>query len=401
MEELTRGGKTVPESEEHLRSVAEAASEAIITIDSNGSVIFWNPAAERMFGFSAEEMRGKPLSPIVPENLRETHEKAVKRVFDTGKLKLSGYPVELTGLRKDGREFPLEISMTFWQTGEKSFVTGIIRDISDRKNVEEQLRQSQKMASLGILASGIAHEINNPNNTIMLNTAALSEIWEALNPVLEKFFRENKGFTVKGISFDEISKNVPKLFAGIAGASERIKMITRDLRDFARSEPLHIKKNLAINEIVKSAVSLVQNLIYRSSNHFSTQYGRDLPGVKGNFQKLEQVFINLLQNAAQALTDKNNKINLSTSFDKKRKKIVVKVEDQGIGIPSDKLKHIMDPFYTTKRESGGTGLGLAITSAIIKDHGGGLDFKSTPGKGTIVTVTFPAVVKSRQEAAAR
>jgi PAS domain S-box-containing protein len=381
----------VPEIEEHLRSVAEMAAEAIITIDSNGRVIFWNPAAERMFGFSAGEMRGKPLSPIVPENLREIHEKAIKRVFDTGKLKLSGHPVELTGLRKDGKEFPLEISMTFWQTREKAFVTAIIRDISDRKKVEEQLRQSQKMASLGILASGIAHEINNPNNCIMLNTAALSEIWEVLNPVLEKFYRENKEFNVKGISYDEISKKVPKLFEGIAGASKRIKMITRDLRDFAKSEPLHLEKNLDINEIVKSAVSLVQNLVSRSTNHFSTRYGQDLPGIKGNFQKLEQVFINLLQNAAQALTDKNDKISLSTSFDKKRKNIVVKVKDEGKGISPENLKHIMDPFYTTKRESGGTGLGLAITSAIVKDHGGGLDFKSTPGKGTIVTVTFPVI----------
>jgi PAS domain S-box-containing protein len=397
MEKLMSGGKAVPESEEHLRSVAETATEAIITIDSTGKVVFWNPAAERMFGFSAEEMHGKPLPPIVPENLREIHQKAIERVFDTGKLKLSGHPVELTGLRKDGKEFPLEISMSLWQTKKKTFITAIIRDVSDRKKVEEQLRQSQKMASLGILASGIAHEINNPNNCIMLNTAALMEIWETLKPVLEKFYRENREFNVKGVSYDEINKNIPKLFEGIAGASKRIKMITRDLKDFARSEPLHLKKNLDINNIVKSAVSLVQNLIFRSTNHFSTFYGQDLPGIKGNFQKLEQVFINLLQNAAQALTDKNNKISLSTSFDEKRKKIVVKVVDEGIGISPGKLKHIVDPFYTTKRETGGTGLGLAITSAIVKDHDGSLDFKSTPGKGTIVTITFPAVIRSNEK----
>lgn len=391
MSKQNRGEKTLLASDEHFRSVAQTATEAIITIDSNGNVNIWNPAAEKMFGFSAEEMCGKPLSPIVPEHLREIHQKAIKKVFDTGKLKLAGHPVELYGVRKDGKEFPLEISMTLWKTGGKKFITGIIRDISERKKVEEQLRQSQKMASIGILASGVAHEINNPNNSIMLNTAALSEIWQALNPVLQKFHRENKGVTVKGISFDEINEKVPKLFEGIAGASKRIKTITRELGDFAKSELMDVKKSLDMNEIVKNAVSFVHNLITRSTNRFLVHYGQNLPGINGNLHKLEQVFINLLENAAQALTDKNNKISLSTSFDEKGNNIVVKIEDEGAGISSANLEHIMDPFYTTRRENGGTGLGLSITSTIIKDHGGSLDFKSTPGKGTTVTVTIPAV----------
>ncbi len=394
MAKQNRGEKTLLESEEHFRSVAETATEAIITIDSNGNVNIWNPAAEKMFGFSAEEMCGKPLTPIVPEHLRQIHKKAIKRVFDTGQLKLAGHPVELNGLRKDGKKFPLEISMTLWKTRGKTFVTGIIRDISDRKKVEEQLRQSQKMASIGILASGVAHEINNPNNSIMLNTAALSEIWQALTPILQKFYREHKEFTVRGISFDEINEKVPKLFEGIAEASKRIKTITRELGDFAKSQSMDTKKNLDMNEIVKRAVSLVHNLITKSTNRFSVHYGQNLPGINGNLHKLEQVFINLLENAAQALTDKNNKISLSTAFDEKKNNVMVKIEDEGVGISPANLEHIMDPFYTTKRENGGTGLGLSITSTIIKDHGGSLDFKSTPGKGTTVTVTIPALGRS-------
>ncbi len=396
IEERKRAGGALLESEEHFKSVVETASEAIITIDENGNVISWNPAAEKMFGFSEEEMHGNPLTPIVPKKLRDRHEKAVKRVFETGKLNLKGYPVELTGIRKDGSRFPLEISMTLWKTTKNMFVTSIIRDITSRKQVEEHLRQSQKMASLGILASGVAHEINNPNNSIMLNTAALSEIWENLNPVMQKYYQENKGLTIKGIGFDEINKKVPKLFEGVSDASRRIKMITRDLRDFAKFEPPDVKKNLDINEIVKGAVSLVHNLITMSASHFSVQYGQSLPGIYGNFQKLEQVFVNLLQNAVQALTDKNRKITLSTLFDEKRENIVVKVEDEGIGISPGNLEHIMDPFYTTKRENGGTGLGLSIASSIVRDHGGSLDFKSTPGKGTIATVTIPAIGRSRQ-----
>lgn len=379
----------LPETAELLRSVAETANEAIITIDNNGHVIFWNPAAEKMFGFSHHEIIGKPLLPIIPKELHHKHREAIKRVFETGKLYLSGKPVELTGTRKDGSEFPMEISMTLWKTGGKMFVTAIIRDITKRKQVVEQLHQSQKMASIGILASGIAHEINNPNNSIMLNTAALAEIWEALNPVIERFCREHKGFTVKGIDYDEIREKIPKLFYGIEGASKRIKTITRDLRDFAKSEPLYLRKGLNINKIAASAVSLVQNLVSRSTDHFSVHYGNNLPGIIGNPQKLEQVFINLLENAAQALTDKKSKICLSTSMDKQRKHIVVKIEDEGVGISPDCLELIMDPFYTTKRENGGTGLGLSVARAIVRDHGGSLDFESTPGKGTVAAVTIP------------
>jgi len=383
--------RVLRESEEHFRSVTEAATEAIITIDENTRVVYWNPAAKKMFGFTAEEIMGKTLDPIVPPGLRLNHRKAIKKVLESGKLNLKGHPIELTGIRKDGSEFPLEISMTLWKTHEKTFVTGVIRDITTRKQAAEQLRQSQKLASLGILASGVAHEINNPNNAIMLNTAALEEMWKSLDPIIQKYHRENREFTIRGIGLDEIIESVSKLFSGISGASKRIKNITRELRDFVKSDSLCIKKNLQINEVVKRSVSLVHNLVSRSTNHFSTHYCKNLPEINGNSQKLEQVFINLLQNAAQALPDKNHKICLSTSYDKKKKNILVKVEDEGFGISPEDLQHIMDPFYTTKRESGGTGLGLSVASTIIKEHGGNLEFKSTPGKGTIATVVIPAI----------
>lgn len=391
VEALKQEIKLLRESEGYFRSVTETVTEAIIIIDENTRVVSWNPAAEKMFGFSAEEIKGKALDFIVPSKFRLNHQTAIKKVLDSGELNLKGSPIELTGIRKDGSEFPLEISITLWKTHEKNFITGVIRDITTRKQAEEQLRQSQKMASLGILAAGVAHEINNPNNSIMLNTAALEEIWKSLDPIIQKYHRENREFTIRGISLDEICESVSKLFAGVAGASKRIKNITRDLRGFVKSDPLYMKKNLDINEVIKRSVSLVHNLVSRATNHFSAHYGQNLPEINGNSQKLEQLFINLLQNAAQALPDKNHKISLFTSFDKERKNILVKVEDEGIGISTQNLQHIIDPFFTTKRETGGTGLGLSVASTIAKEHGGSLDFKSTPGKGTIVTVVIPMI----------
>jgi len=391
VEVLKQEIKLLREREEHFRSVTETATEAIIIIDENTRVVSWNPAAEKMFGFTAEEIKGKSLDPIVPLGDRPAHQTALKKVLKSGKLTLKGHLIELTGFRKDGSEFPLEISMTLWKTQGKTFITGVIRDITTRKQAAEQLRQSQKMASLGILAAGVAHEINNPNNTIMLNATALEEIWKSLSPIIRKYHRENREFTIRGIGLDEIRESVSKLFAGISGASKRIKMITRDLGDFAKSDPLCVKKNLDINEIVKRSVSLVHNLASRCTNHFSVHYGKNLPEINGNSQKLEQVFINLLENAAQALPDRRHSISLSTLFDKKKKNILVKIEDEGIGISPGNFQHIMDPFFTTKRESGGTGLGLSVASTIIKEHGGCLDFKSTPGKGTIATVVIPVI----------
>jgi polar amino acid transport system substrate-binding protein len=127
----------------------------------------------------------------------------------------------------------------------------------------------------------------------------------------------------------------------------------------------------------------------KSTNHFSVTYGNNLPVLKGNFQRFEQVMINLIQNACQALPDNQKAIFVSTSYDEKKPSIVVEVEDEGTGITSEMLSHITDPFYTTKSDSGGLGLGLSISSRIVREHGGTLTFTSEPGKGTKAEIVLP------------
>jgi signal transduction histidine kinase len=144
-----------------------------------------------------------------------------------------------------------------------------------------------------------------------------------------------------------------------------------------------------VNAVLKSAVALLSNMIMKSTNHFSIQYGSPLPQLKGNFQRLEQVIINLIQNACQALPDNQKAIFVATFYDEKRHGIVVDVEDEGTGIPSEILSHIVEPFYTTKASSGGLGLGLSISSRIVKEHGGTLTFTSEPGKGTKAEIVLP------------
>ncbi|HEO70628.1 MAG TPA: HAMP domain-containing histidine kinase, partial [Candidatus Hydrogenedentes bacterium] len=136
-------------------------------------------------------------------------------------------------------------------------------------------------------------------------------------------------------------------------------------------------------------LTLLNTMVRGSTRHFRAEYGEDLPPLRGDYQRLEQVVINLVQNACQALPDPEAAITLSTRYDAEENAVVLEVADEGCGIPSESLPHVTDPFFTTKRASGGTGLGLSIASSIVMEHGGRMTFDSAPGKGTRVSVTLP------------
>jgi polar amino acid transport system substrate-binding protein len=150
-----------------------------------------------------------------------------------------------------------------------------------------------------------------------------------------------------------------------------------------------MNQSVDLNAVLRSAISLLSNMINKSTSHFSVNYGDNLPKLRGNSHRLEQVIINLIQNACQALPDTRRGISLSTSYDEKTPSIVVRVQDEGVGIPPDVLPHITDPFFTTRSNSGGIGLGLSISSRIVKEHGGTMAFSSEPGKGTTAEITVP------------
>jgi signal transduction histidine kinase len=249
--------------------------------------------------------------------------------------------------------------------------------------------QAGKMVALGTLVSSVAHEINNPNNFIMLNTPLLSEAWKGAIPILDEYYERNGDFAIGGMKYTEMRENIAVLFSGILDGSKRIKQIVEDLKDFVRRDASDMTQSVDLNAVLKSAISLLSNTIMKSTNHFSVAYGKDLPVLKGNSQRFEQVMINLIQNACQALPDNRRSIFVSTSYNEKEPGIVVKVEDEGTGIPSEMLSRITDPFYTTKSDSGGLGLGLSISTRIVREHGGTLTFTSEPGKGTRAEIVLP------------
>ncbi len=254
---------------------------------------------------------------------------------------------------------------------------------------QEQLFQAAKMASLGTLVSGVAHEINNPITSVMLNAPNLGRMWGAMLPILDHHHAQHGDFKVGATVYSRIRDRVPQMLTSITDDARRVRDIVADLKDFARDNPSAMKDEVDLNDVVNKAIGLSTNLINKSTKHFTLICHPDLPALVGNAQRIEQVVINLVVNACQALPHVDRSIIVTTGHQTEKKEIMLEVKDQGEGIDANTLTRLTDPFFTTRREKGGTGLGLAISDRIVKDHGGSMTFHSAPGKGTTVRVTFP------------
>jgi len=296
---------------------------------------------------------------------------------------------ERKGLRDPDRLEKISIYPLKGIGGAKGGCVLHIHDITDEKRMERELQQADKMISLGILVSGVAHEINNPNNFIMLNTRILDDSWQSIIPILDTHYDETGQFLMGGLPYLEMKAAVPKLLEGITGGTQRIMRIVQDLKDYARYQPGDNRAPFDVNQTLERAIALVSNQIKSSTSRFTVDYGKDLPMVQGDWQKIEQVIINLIQNACQALPDSDRGISVKSFLDRQTAMVAVTVADEGSGIPQAILPRIMDPFFTTKRDTGGVGLGLSVSSKIIRDHGGHLTADSHEGKGTTFTAWLP------------
>jgi PAS domain S-box-containing protein len=388
------------ESDKKYRAILNSMEDGYYEVDLSGNMIFVNPALCRHLGYSQEELIGMNNRQFMTEDTAEKVFQTFNEVYRTGKPALA-YDWETIG--KDGTKKFIETSVALIlnSKGEPVGFRGVGRDITERKRAQEQERlhqeqlfQASKMVALGTLVSGVAHEINNPNNFIRLNTPTLQEAWESALPILEEYYTENGDFMIGGMKYTEMRGKIPVLFSGILNGSDRIMQIVEDLKNFVRKDVSEAKQSVDINAVLKSAISLILNMIKKSTDRFSVEYNRDLPSLIGNFQRLEQVFVNLIQNACQALKEPGKGIFVSTSYDEEMKSLLVKIRDEGIGISSENLSQITDPFYTTKHDLGGVGLGLSISSKIVEDHGGRMIFDSEIGKGTTVEIVLPVHEKT-------
>jgi hypothetical protein len=245
------------------------------------------------------------------------------------------------------------------------------------------------MTSLGLLVSGMAHEVNNPNNSIKFTAHVLARTWSDLLPVLDQYYRSEGDFIVGGQQYSLMRETFPQLISGITESSRRIEGIIKNLRDFVHKGKADMTMRVDINRIVSVSASILNNQIKTYTHHFRLDLFEGVPEVMGNGQQLEQVIINLIMNALQSLPDKERPVSVETSHDGQAGEAVIKVRDEGGGMPAEVKSRLFEPFFSTKLESGGTGLGLAISNVIVKDHGGVLQFESEEGKGTTAIVRLP------------
>ena len=270
-----------------------------------------------------------------------------------------------------------------------------LRDVTRIRQAEDdyhrrtaELFQSTKMAALGTLTAGIGHEINNPAHIIALNAPLLMRYWQEALPVLDVHAQTNPRFTIGRLPWPRARSEISRLFKGIEDGLIRIKRILSDLRTYSRPDA-DLSQQVDINQTITAAISLTHHAIKRATSKFTTTLEEPLPKVNGSFQKLEQVFINLLINACQALSSTERSISVASTLDRSQRTITVSISDTGCGIAPENMARIWEPFFTTKQNDGGTGLGLPIVLRIIRDHGGDISVKSLVGQGTTVSVSLP------------
>lgn len=254
---------------------------------------------------------------------------------------------------------------------------------------EKQLIQADKMSSLGTLVAGVAHEINNPATTLMLNAPNLTKAWNAFLPILDIHFRENPSVRVCNMSYFELRNRIELMLSGIQDGSARIKQIISELKDFSRPTDAGTNQEIDVNEMVTKSMDLTGAILKKSTANLSVIYGQGLPLIKGNFGKLQQVMINLLVNAGQALEHSEQSIRVMTCLSEPKDFLIIEVADTGPGVTPENLKKMTEPFFTTRRDEGGTGLGLSISEKIVRAHSGMLKFYSSPGEGVTARIFLP------------
>lgn len=360
-------------SEEKYRGIVDNSSDFIFIVDRQGNFSFANKESERFLGHKPEEIQGKPFSSFVLEEHKERAGKELalngdgerlKRQFEITLADPGGASNDL-GRKTVDVEISLQNLCSEDNSGKRIFIgaMGIARDLTERKRIQEQLMQTQKLSSIGTLISGIAHELNNPLTGIV----GFSEL------------------LMEDLSLSESNKSDLKR---ICGEAQRCEKIVQSLLTFARKYKLE-KGFVDLNEVIHNTVELVGYQLKNGNIALGMELEQNLPGIFGNFHQIQQVLLNIINNAVHAISDSKREGNLWIRTGKlEGGRIFAELKNDGPRISDDALGKIFDPFFTTKDAGKGTGLGLSIAHGIIADHEGELGVKNLPD-GVLFTITFP------------
>jgi signal transduction histidine kinase len=258
------------------------------------------------------------------------------------------------------------------------------------RDVERQLQQAQKMEALGTLVAGVAHEINNPLNLILYNLPLLQKTWADLLPVLTAHRRDEPEKKFGGFTYDFLQEHLPQLIADMGMAAQRMAKIVSDLKNFSRQSNISDQGPLNINAAVRNALRLSQSTLRKAGVAVHLGLAEDLPEITGNLHNIEQIVLNLVINAAQAIDHEQGEISIRTGVAFNDGRVWIQVSDNGRGVSPAIANRIFLPFVSDKQAQGGTGLGLSVTYSLVKAHGGDVAFENRPGGGTVFTVRLPS-----------
>jgi len=387
----SRARAALRESEERFRQIFEQSEDAIVLISpQSNAIIDVNPTAERTFKKRKQEFLAGGLSVLCDPKGYQQLAAAIDQIVQGSspglieRFECLLAPGEVHILSFHGKMIPLQGSDVIFTT---------FRDITTRIRLEEQaqeiqarLIQTNRMTSLGTMVSSVAHEINNPNNFLLMNAVILKRAWDDIAPVIEEHFYRHGDFPVAQSTWSEARTFLPEALEGIQQGALRISTIVGDLKEFGRDDHFNQHAVADVNAVVQLSASILSHHISSSTQNFKLDLVEGLPLARGSARQLEQVVINLIQNALLALPDARHGVRVATGLDPHSGQLLIHVSDEGSGIPAEIAARIMEPFFTTRLERGGTGLGLAISSSIVKEHGGSIEFSSEPGQGTTFTV---------------
>jgi PAS domain S-box-containing protein len=342
-----------------LLRVLSYLQQPVALLNLSGTVKWANPALEKLCGYTQEELKRKKITSLYAKESR----KNLPRVQEV--LIKESWQGDLMLLRKDKIECPVSVALQVIrdEEGKPLFLLQIIQELTPQKVTEKQLIQSEKLIVIGTLAAGVAHELNQPLMVI-------------------------RGYTQILLSNYQNDPELKDSLKRIEGQTTRMMKIIQHLRDFSRGST-GMKEPLSINQIIENAFTLLNQQLKAHNIEVIKELAQDLPQIKADANQLEQVIINLIVNARDALDQKGGgEIKVVSRF-KSPDKVEILFSDTGIGMPPHIKNRIFEPFFTTKEAGKGTGLGLSISYRIIKDHGGDISVTSTEGKGTTFILTFP------------
>jgi PAS domain S-box-containing protein len=381
MAERKEAEEALRQSEATTRAIVESAIDCIISIDNEGRITEFNPAAVRTFGYAREAVMGQDLAEkIIPASFRDSHRQGLLRYGATGEGRVLGKRIEITAMRADGTVFPVELAVNAVSQEGPTRFTASLRDLTERKLLEDQLRQAQKMEAVGQLAGGVAHDFNNLLTIIIGYSDVLLTDETVAAPQRADMLRQ------------------------IHKAAEKAALLTRQLLAFSRKQILE-PRILNLNDVVSDMEKMLRRLIGEDIT-VRTSLSADLSQISADAGQIEQVIMNLAVNARDAMPSggelciETQNTELDSSYAdshvevKPGRYVMLAISDSGCGMDEATRARIFEPFFTTKEQGKGTGLGLATVYGIIKQSGAFIWVYSEPGQGTTFKIYFPMVEQS-------